>query len=364
MKKSSLIRNANNSESAIGQTANAVATDERFIYDPYGNRQVLSSSWSRTSDAHKWIYGFQSSSTDVMHFGNRDYNLSGDRWVEPDPAGYVNGVNYYQAFGDNAAEYTDAYGLDYMPTLTSKGVVYGTVTPIIKEFDLGTINAHIEINVKVDRFPLTQNNIRAWNGATMDMFKDKAGLLPGGVNAIDTGRNLALRGPNLLYFLSDGAVVAYGVNADDFAAFVAQDFRHTADGDEDLTEAEPLITHQWNSQGDPNKADNSLRVDSADSAPLTIYLANRSNPNFCESGTIKACVYYFGGYVGGAADHYLSQFFVEWNYDPNSPSFAATVMSGTTQSKELGSELTTWDQFGAENPQFVDHPSETLPTGD
>jgi RHS repeat-associated protein len=91
-------QDANYNVTALTNTSGAV--QERFVYDPYGNQQVLSASWSSTSDAYNWIYGFQGGRTDVstglVHFGARDYSPTDGRWVEPDPAGYVDGANRFQ----------------------------------------------------------------------------------------------------------------------------------------------------------------------------------------------------------------------------------------------------------------------------
>lgn len=111
-------QDANYNVTALTNTAGAV--QERFVYDPYGNQQVLNATtWAVTTDAYNWIYGFQGGRTDAvtgaLRFGARDYSPNDGRWIEPDPAGYVDGMNYYQA--DDSAPQTsvDPLGLKAEP---------------------------------------------------------------------------------------------------------------------------------------------------------------------------------------------------------------------------------------------------------
>jgi len=92
---------------------------ERFIYDPYGVRTVLSASWASTTDSYNWVYGFQGGRLDpltgLINFRNRDLNPTLGVWMEQDPAGYVNGANMYEFVDDSPTFYSDPDGLDAVP---------------------------------------------------------------------------------------------------------------------------------------------------------------------------------------------------------------------------------------------------------
>ena len=68
---------------------------ERFIYTPYGVMTVLSTAWASVSDSYAWKYTFQGgrydSITSMSHFGLRDCSTGLGGWLQPDPAGYVDG---------------------------------------------------------------------------------------------------------------------------------------------------------------------------------------------------------------------------------------------------------------------------------
>jgi RHS repeat-associated protein len=88
---------------------------EQFTYDPYGNVTVLSPSSGVAADLYSWVYLFQSgrrdATTGLYKFEQRDYNPALGTWMEQDPAGYINGLNRYQAFGDRPLSMVDPSGL-------------------------------------------------------------------------------------------------------------------------------------------------------------------------------------------------------------------------------------------------------------
>jgi RHS repeat-associated protein len=92
---------------------------EHIVYDPYGNATLLNSSYGGGagvfgSDSYHWIYGFQGGRYDpgsgLYHFGARNYSSATGRWMEQDPAGYVNGANTYQLEEDNPDSHVDPSG--------------------------------------------------------------------------------------------------------------------------------------------------------------------------------------------------------------------------------------------------------------
>ena len=88
---------------------------ERFAYDPYGARTVLTASWSATSDSYNWMYGFQGGRLDpltgLVNFRNRDLNPATGTWMEQDPAGYVGSLDLYALELDSPIANLDPLGL-------------------------------------------------------------------------------------------------------------------------------------------------------------------------------------------------------------------------------------------------------------
>ena len=92
-----------------------------FVYDAYGNATLLNTSYGTTgtsfgNDSHSWIYGFQGGRYDVntglYRFGARDYSPVLGRWMEQDPAGYVDGANLYQMERGGTEMSVDPLGLN------------------------------------------------------------------------------------------------------------------------------------------------------------------------------------------------------------------------------------------------------------
>ena len=91
---------------------------ERFVYSPYGTRTALDGSWSGIIDSLQSVYGFQGGRIEpvggiggLIHFGAREFSSTLMRWIQPDPAGYIDGGNRYQMELDNPANSTDPSGL-------------------------------------------------------------------------------------------------------------------------------------------------------------------------------------------------------------------------------------------------------------
>ena len=94
---------------------------ERFVYDPYGTRTVLTpSTWAVTSDTQSWVYGFQGGRLDPLtnkiNFRNRDLDTATDTWMEKD-GGYWDGANLYQFTDSSPVTNVDPLGLDTLSVL-------------------------------------------------------------------------------------------------------------------------------------------------------------------------------------------------------------------------------------------------------
>jgi RHS repeat-associated protein len=88
---------------------------ERYIYDPYGQVTILDASWNtRSSSSYAWRYLFQGeryeAATGLYHTSRRDESATLGRWIEADPLGYVDGLNYYAAEGNQPTDRTDPSG--------------------------------------------------------------------------------------------------------------------------------------------------------------------------------------------------------------------------------------------------------------
>lgn len=88
---------------------------ERYQFDPYGNRVVLSPSWTVISaSAYDWTVAHQGLAfeTDIGLYNcrNRVYSPLLAVWLQRDSLGYADGLNLYLNLGSNPIVYTDPSG--------------------------------------------------------------------------------------------------------------------------------------------------------------------------------------------------------------------------------------------------------------
>jgi RHS repeat-associated protein len=91
---------------------------ERYAYDPYGERTVLDADWStdadNASDVNNEVlyagYRFDPE-TGLFHVRNRMYHPTLGRWVQPDPDGFINGLNLYAYVTNGPISARDPAGL-------------------------------------------------------------------------------------------------------------------------------------------------------------------------------------------------------------------------------------------------------------
>ncbi len=89
---------------------------QRFQYDSYGKRTVLTPAWAATSDAYNFLQGFaggkQDPTTGRIHFRNRDYDPNLMRWISRDPIGFKGSEwSLYEYVESNPLRYTDPTGM-------------------------------------------------------------------------------------------------------------------------------------------------------------------------------------------------------------------------------------------------------------
>ena len=138
------VRDANHDVVAVtGGSTGAVA--ERFSYDLYGTRATLDAATyagaadlygTAGSDDTHWNVGFQGgvelqppyggTGTTLIQFDNRVYDAGLGRWVQQDPAGYVDGGNTYAVEKSDPTNGVDPSGL------------------YVKEFKSGTLKWSLE----------------------------------------------------------------------------------------------------------------------------------------------------------------------------------------------------------------------------
>lgn len=108
-------QDANHNITALVNTSGAVV--QRFVYDPYGVSTALTASWTSTTDAYNWHYRHQGtrweSEIGLYDVRNRFYSPTLMRWMQEDPAGYVDGANFYTAYNGSPTSGTDPFGLTH-----------------------------------------------------------------------------------------------------------------------------------------------------------------------------------------------------------------------------------------------------------
>jgi uncharacterized delta-60 repeat protein/RHS repeat-associated protein len=92
------------------------AVKERFAYDPYGAATTLNAGFGTTSDTLSWKYLHQGGRYDsiagMYSFRHRDFSVSLGRWVEQDPARYVDGSSLYEYVQSRPLGAVDPAGLN------------------------------------------------------------------------------------------------------------------------------------------------------------------------------------------------------------------------------------------------------------
>ena len=90
---------------------------QRYVYSPYGTITVLNADWSTppagTNPAVNNLYQGMTIDpvTGLYYARNRNYSPSLGRWINQDPAGYINGANSYQFVESNPVGNVDPWGL-------------------------------------------------------------------------------------------------------------------------------------------------------------------------------------------------------------------------------------------------------------
>jgi RHS repeat-associated protein len=150
------VRDANHEVVALTDISGNVL--ERFDYSPYGTQTVLNSDFGATADAYNWDVGFQGGvqigvavavMTGLIQFDNRVYDSALGRWLQPDPAGYVDGPNDLAGFLDNPKSILDPSGLD--GDYRYPYLLHPALPRLDETIDNGGIRITVTPNISVDK---------------------------------------------------------------------------------------------------------------------------------------------------------------------------------------------------------------------
>jgi RHS repeat-associated protein len=89
---------------------------EQYRYTVYGEREILGPSGEKrlcSAIGNPWQYAGKrmDEESGLIAFGMRDYDPQLGRWISPDPAGFVDGLNLYAYVHNNPLRYSDSFGL-------------------------------------------------------------------------------------------------------------------------------------------------------------------------------------------------------------------------------------------------------------
>jgi RHS repeat-associated protein len=76
-----------------------------YLYGVFGDEQILGTIQC------PWRFASKREEAGLVYYGRRYYSTDLGRWLTPDPAGYVNGLNLYAFTINNPLRHSDAYGL-------------------------------------------------------------------------------------------------------------------------------------------------------------------------------------------------------------------------------------------------------------
>ncbi len=107
------LQDANWNTTAIVNFSGAWQVLQQYIYSPYGTITVLNESGAGSTPIVNNLYQGMTLDpvTGLYYARNRNYSPTLGRWINQDPAGYINGANTYQFVLSNPVNRVDPWGL-------------------------------------------------------------------------------------------------------------------------------------------------------------------------------------------------------------------------------------------------------------
>ncbi len=191
---------------------------QRYVYSPYGNATILNADWSAAPSGETPAVDnlYQGMTLDPMtglyYARNRNYSPTLGRWINQDPAGYINGANTYQFVMSNPVNAVDPFGTNgWISALGSAVGLNGSYAA--GQFWLGAWQGGAAgANQDDNALTLGSWNQNASNAALAQWANNQNGMrdaMLGSQFAANTGSDAAwmaagLRAPNLVNGLKTG----------------------------------------------------------------------------------------------------------------------------------------------------------------
>ena len=103
-----------NTTAVMGLVSGSWQVTQRYVYSPYGTITIMNASWlpaGTTSVVNNLYQGMTLDPVPGLYYArNRNYSPTLGRWINQDPAGYINGANTYQFVMGNPATLVDPAG--------------------------------------------------------------------------------------------------------------------------------------------------------------------------------------------------------------------------------------------------------------
>jgi RHS repeat-associated protein len=129
-------QDANFNVTALVSTSGAV--QQRFLYDPYGNSTVLSSTWTSTTDVYAWSRRFTGQFFDIetglYYYRARYYHSTLGRFASRDAIGYGASSNLYEYAASQPPNKTDPFGFYPYPIVPCGALEIATAATECESF--------------------------------------------------------------------------------------------------------------------------------------------------------------------------------------------------------------------------------------
>ncbi len=172
---------------------------ESYDYSAFGEERIFNSNNDEielTEIENPWRFAAKRKDdvTKLICFGFRDYDLKIKRWINPDPMGFIDGVNKYAFVSNNPLKYTDLLGLsshhyytkhesfdDYFYYKRTEDYTKGADTNVLALYD----------NSFWERFGTSVSNDLDLLVNTADKILEALDILQTGIGLIEIGAGLA-----------------------------------------------------------------------------------------------------------------------------------------------------------------------------